>query len=169
MWRYFLALVLLAGTGWADEEEAIAALKTSGVTITGTAESGRKVGISLDRDDVSLQRVKRLAEVKNVANVMVFNYRRKRDTLLPFLKTLPGVKKLELVGYDDTFNDADMKHVADMASLESVFISSDRITDKGLMELAKIKGLKSVTIKSDRVTQAGREKLNDALPKCVVK
>jgi hypothetical protein len=132
----WLALVmLLAVPCFADEDEAIAALKTSGVTISGNASSGRKVTLYLDEHDIDPERCKRLSEVQNITSVSILNYRRSRDRYLPVIKTLKGIKKLELVGFDATFIDADLKHVAEIGTLEEVFLSSEGFTDKGILAL----------------------------------
>jgi hypothetical protein len=163
-----LVLMLLAAPCWADEEEAIAALKTSGVGIK-AKDGGKRVYIVLDEHELAPERLRRLDEVSGITGIVLLNHRDRRDTYLPFLKTVKGVRYLEIGGINQPFNDADMKHIGEMTSLEQVYLASDNITDKGLLELAKIAGLQQVSIVSSKVTQKGREKLNSLLPKCVVK
>lgn len=152
----------------ADEPQAIAALRTSGVSIK-DKNGGKYAYIVLDQHDLSLDRLKRIDEVSGITGIVLIDHRHRKDIYLPYLKTIPGIKHLELGGVQQHFTDQDMKHVADMSSLETAYISSDSITDRGVLELAKITGLKKVTFTSKRVTRAGRERLNDSLPNCVVR
>lgn len=163
-----LVVMLLAVPCWADEEEAIAALKTSHANITGSAEKGRKLSVVLDQYEMNVQRFKRVSEVANITDVLILNHWPKPDELLAIAKGIKTIKKLEIGGANGAFTDASLKHVAEMQSLETAVLSGE-FTDKGIMVLAKIKGLKQVTISGGKVTQAGKEKLNDALPKCVVR
>jgi hypothetical protein len=159
----WLALVLLLAVPcFADEEEAIAALKTSGVGI-----SKGKTGYSIQGipENISDARLKRLGELPVVSVETSFEHR--ADRVLKVLKDIPTIKHINLGGAG--LRDDDLKLVGDMPSLTEVRIYSQSITDKGLLELARCKELKFVLAQSAKVTAAGREKLNDALPKCVVR
>jgi hypothetical protein len=167
--RWLLVLLMLfVSPCLAGEEEAIAALKTSGAAISGSAAAGRKLIVVLDEKQITAQRFKRVAEIDNITALVILNHLPKRDELLPIAKEISTLKKLEIGGANGAFNDASLKHVAEMQSLEEAYLSGD-FTDKGIMVLAKIKGLKKVTISCRDVGQEAREKLNDALPKCVVR
>lgn len=164
MFRYLSVLaVLLCGSCLADEAEAIAALKTSGVGFKSESDGSWRVYI---HDDIKPERLKRILEVANITNVTVLLYADNADHLA-ILKKIPTIRKMELTGR--MIDDTDLKHASDISSLTELFVSSENVTDAGLLRLAKIKGLKKVTISGKQITKDAREKLNDLLPGCVVK
>jgi hypothetical protein len=164
----WLALVLLLAVPcFADEEEAIAALRSAGVTFQNMKESDERFVIVNDSQGVvhSAERLKRLAELSWLKTVELILYSDKFDKKIPAVIGTLNVKRIVLTG---SFRDEDMKELAKAPMLERIDIHAPNITDAGLLNLANCKTLRLVTVASDKVSQEACAKLNDKLPKCTV-
>jgi hypothetical protein len=159
---FCLLLMAISFPCFAGEEETLAALRTAGIRCTKSKKSDGYF-VVFGKPGIALEKVKLLAGISVVSIQVDVDG---KDDKLPFIKTLPGIKRIAVGG--SGLRDADLKHVAEMPSLESVHIYSDNITDKGLLELASLKGLKHVMASSLKITQDGKEKLNELIPGCTV-
>lgn len=161
-----LLVALFAVPVLADEKEAAAALETAGVVLSRSSNGNWSVAATSSKpgSNISEEKAKRLAELRITSirhSVIGTN-----DKVLPVIVKLPHVLQIVL---DGKATDADVKEISAMSSLTHVVLLSDEITDKGLLALSKVAGLTEVRADSRKVTQAGKEKLNELLPKCVVK
>jgi hypothetical protein len=160
----WLALVLLLAVPcFADEEEAIAALKTSGIVV-GKIKTGGYL-IRVDNPDISNERFKRIKELPDVREVMLFDGR----NFEPQLKLISELGTVTHLFISADCHNESMKPVGAMKSLKVLSVSSDLVTDAGLKHLHSLSNLRSASFSGRLVTQAGKESLNEALPKCVVK
>jgi hypothetical protein len=57
-----------------------------------------------------------------------------------------------------------LAHVARIEELESLFLTSSKISDSGLEHLARLKKLQFIYLLQSRVTAAGVAKLKQSLP-----
>jgi hypothetical protein len=57
-------------------------------------------------------------------------------------------------------------HLGKMAGLETLDLTSTKISDAGLAHLYGLKNLKTLTVRHTEVTAAGADKLQKALPQC---
>jgi len=89
---------------------------------------------------------------------------------LVHLKELTGLEELQLsyiVGAKN-FGDDGLEHLKELKKLRRLGISSDSITDAGLKHLHKLTSLEELHLSGDSFSDAGKNKLQAALPECVM-
>jgi len=89
------------------------------------------------------------------------------DTGLQYLKDVPKLAGLDLRGTRIT--DAGLEHLGGVRSLVWVDLTGTQVTDTGLKHLEALPRLEWVNACDTNVTDAGAEKLQRALPDCVVR
>lgn len=148
----------------ANRAPSIETLKKLGARLT-FDEQHRLVGVNLsERRVVDAD----LAALKQFPDVEELDLTRTKVTnaAAPHLKEL---KKLRVLYLTDTqVDDAGIAELKTMSSLRFLALSGTKITDAALAPLAELKKLEKLFCLGTKVTAAGAEKLQKALPDCLI-
>lgn len=66
------------------------------------------------------------------------------------------------------FDDAGVKHLAGLATLEELTLNSTKVTDASVEALAGLNRLRKLNVAGTKISAEGRAKLAKLLPKAVV-
>jgi hypothetical protein len=109
-----------------------------------------------------------LAALQNLQGLHSLDLRQSpvSDEGLEGLRPLSGLRRLGLAGTRIT--DAGMRHLEALDNLHVLWLGRTQISDACIPQLSRLKQLDVLSLEQTRVSEAGVQRLEEALPDCVI-
>ncbi len=183
-----VALLSLAGIGWADDETIVKGLRAQEIAVIYCPEESWVVIANVDTFNAA---VSELCEFRGNLGVQVnlSNYtdpQLRRVCALPVLRQLflndqpvtddrlkivVKARRLQSLSLSNTsITDAGLADLVTLRELQNLYLDGNAITDAGLRHLERLSGLTCLHLfRCPNVTDAGVARLEKALPNCAIR
>jgi hypothetical protein len=154
---------LFVFSAFADDKDALAAIKKLGGAVRGVAQDTQALEIDfhLQGDHLTDAGLVYLAGLQNVVSLHLGGTQ-VTDAGLAHLKGLSSLRRLHLE--KTGVGDAGLVHLKGLDNLEYLNLYATKVSDKGLAHLTGLKKLKRIYLWQSKVTKEGADKLRKALP-----